>query len=323
MDDETAALNSTTEVRVRYLLVLLDADMLIDGESIVDIRRAIEDQVVEPREQVEIDVWLESPGGDAHAAYKLALMLRDAAAHIRVVIPDYAKSAATLLALVGHEIFMAPGAELGPLDAQVPDEGSLMGAISALNIARAADEVAHDAVDLAVEGSGKAVRMLRLSRASTLDAMLEFSAKFSEPLVRQLDPRIVHQAKELLRVTVQYAERLLRDTAPRKSRVIARRLVENYPTHGFVISIEEAAVLGLPVRPIAEYDYLGQVRQLHRASEHGDTMVCFMSLDEFLNDSDESDKRDEADTGSNDGYQQARESADNNGNRAADEVAVG
>src|SRR4051794_38722789 len=126
----------------RYLLSWLDSETSIDGRTLTPVRRAIEDRVSEPRDEVAIDVWLESPGGDAHVAFKLALILRDAASSVRVVIPDYAKSAATLLTLAGDEIYMAPGAELGPLDAQMPEEGSLMGAISALNIARAADDVA-------------------------------------------------------------------------------------------------------------------------------------------------------------------------------------
>jgi ClpP class serine protease len=64
---------------------------------VVTLRRDIEDSITEPSEQVEIDVWLESPGGDAHTAYKLAVLLRAYARRLRVVVPDYAKSAATLL----------------------------------------------------------------------------------------------------------------------------------------------------------------------------------------------------------------------------------
>lgn len=182
----------------------------------------MEDQIKEPPEQVEIDLWLHSPGGDAHAAYKLAMMLRTAASRVRVVVPDYAKSAATLLALVGDEIYLAPGADLGPLDAQMPDEGSFTGSISALNIARAADEVARDAVDMAVMGGADLLAITGLSRAQTIDAMLRFSSAFSEPLVRQLDPKVVHHAKQTLKVTAQYAERLLKDAGSPKPRSLRK-----------------------------------------------------------------------------------------------------
>lgn len=97
----------------RYTLVWFSMDSM-DSAKLVPVRRQIEDQIKEPQESVEIDLWLESPGGDVHVAYKLALMLRAAASKIRIIVPDYAKSAATLLALAGDEIYMAPGAELCP-----------------------------------------------------------------------------------------------------------------------------------------------------------------------------------------------------------------
>jgi hypothetical protein len=114
-----------------------------------------------------------------------------------------------LLALAGHEIYMAPAAELGPLDAQLFDEGSMHRYTSALHLARAADEVARDAVTLAGNGGAELLNRTGLSRAQTLDAMLRFAANFSEPLVRQIDPKSVHYAKQMLRVTVKYAEYLL------------------------------------------------------------------------------------------------------------------
>jgi hypothetical protein len=258
--------------------------------SLVPIRRQIEDNIKEQRDNVEIDVWLESPGGDAHTAFKLALMLRHAAKHIRVVIPDYAKSAATLLALAGHVIYVAPGAEMGPLDAQMPEEGSLAGSISALNIARAADEVARDAVALVVRGGLDVLRLTGLTRAQTFDTMLQFSAAFSEPLVRQLDPRVVHDAKQMLKVTKLYAERLLEETTVgNRAGRIATRLVEDFPTHGFVICFEEAKALGLPVRPIAEYDQLDVARPLHRAAEDGSELVGLFTLEELLSLKEEDD----------------------------------
>jgi Serine dehydrogenase proteinase len=266
----------------RYLLAWLDSQRSIDPSALTPVRRAVEDQVDEARENVAIDVWLESPGGDAHTAFKLALILRDAAAHVRVVVPDYAKSAATLLALAGDELFMAPGAELGPLDAQLPEEGSLMGQISALNIARAADDVARNAVDIALQGGADVINLTGLSRADTMDVMFRFSASFSEPLMRQLDPRVVHDAKQLLKVTVEYASRLLTMTGCKDAERIARRMVEDYPTHGFVIDLAEAARLGLPAQCLRDYEFSDAATSLHRMTEEGDGMIEFGPIEEYL-----------------------------------------
>jgi hypothetical protein len=266
----------------RYLLLWVDRNRAINRNTIAPLRQAIEDHVTVPRDKVEIDIWLDSSGGDAHAAYKLALMVRAAAAKVRVVIPDFAKSAATLLAVAGDEIYLAPGADLGPLDAQLPDEGSVSGQISALNIARAADEVARDAVEMAVAGGADLLELTGLSRAQTIDAMLSFSSRFSEPLVKQLDPKVVHHAKQTLQVTAKYAERLLHETGCEEASRTAQALVETFPTHGYVISLEEAHDLNLPVKPIAEYEHADLVCKLLRGAEQGARMVRFSQLKEAL-----------------------------------------
>lgn len=262
----------------RFVLLWLDEERQISRTAFAPIRRAVEDQVKDPRERVEVDIWLESPGGDAHAAYKLAVLLRAVASRVRVVVPDFAKSAATLLSLAGDDIYMAPAADFGPLDAQMPDEGSVSGSISALNIARAADEVARDAVDMAVRGGADMLAITGLSRAQTLEAMLRFSASFSEPLVCQLDPKVVHHAKQMLLVTAKYAERILKHTGNPHARRIATALVETFPTHGYVISPTEADELGLPIRPMEAYEYAAEAQAMHRAAEDGDTVFAFCPL---------------------------------------------
>jgi len=277
----------------RYILIWLDANRSIDGAIVGEVRRQMEDKILHEQDETEIDVWLDSPGGDAHSAYKLALILRQVASKVRIVIPDYAKSAATLLAIAGDEIYMAPGAELGPLDAQIPEEGSLIGRISALNIARAADDVADTALTMAITGGASVIRATGQGRAETIEAMLRFSAEFSEPLMRQLDPRVVHDAKQLLNVTARYAERLLSETNCENAETIAQKMVEDYPTHGYVIDIEEARRIGLPVIPIAEYEEADNVSFMHRAvADDLDSAILFLPMDEFLADEGEEDDED-------------------------------
>jgi hypothetical protein len=71
--------------------------------------------------QVEaMDMVIVSNGGDGLTAEKmLALCRRYCTGKFRVVVPLYAKSAATLLALGADEIVMGETSELGPIDAQV------------------------------------------------------------------------------------------------------------------------------------------------------------------------------------------------------------
>jgi len=65
-----------------------------------------------------LDVVLHSPGGIAEAAESIVAILRSKFNPIRFIIPNIAKSAATMLALSANEILMDANAELGPIDPQ-------------------------------------------------------------------------------------------------------------------------------------------------------------------------------------------------------------
>jgi hypothetical protein len=67
-----------------------------------------------------LNLVLHSPGGDGTCVEKLVSLCRNQCKTFRVIIPNMAKSAATMIALGADEIIMGPCSELGPIDAQVP-----------------------------------------------------------------------------------------------------------------------------------------------------------------------------------------------------------
>jgi hypothetical protein len=74
----------------------------------------------------DLDLLLHTGGGDMDAAEKIITMVRTKVgdAVLRVVVPDYAKSAGTLMALGADFIVMSDSSELGPIDPQiVMDDG--------------------------------------------------------------------------------------------------------------------------------------------------------------------------------------------------------
>lgn len=83
----------------------------------------------------KLDVLLESGGGDLDSAYKILQILKSHANHVTVVVPFYAKSAATLIALGSDRLQMCSAGELGPIDPQVldPDSGMMVPALSIKN----------------------------------------------------------------------------------------------------------------------------------------------------------------------------------------------
>lgn len=67
----------------------------------------------------KIDVLLHSPGGTAEATESIVALLRARFSHIRFIIPNVAKSAATMLAMSGEQLVMDERSELGPTDPQM------------------------------------------------------------------------------------------------------------------------------------------------------------------------------------------------------------
>ena len=69
-----------------------------------------------------LDLLLHTAGGSVDAAEKLMEMLRRHVgdAKLRIIVPDFAKSAGTLMALGADSVVMSDMSELGPIDPQLP-----------------------------------------------------------------------------------------------------------------------------------------------------------------------------------------------------------
>lgn len=72
-------------------------------------------------DQTPIDLILHTPGGLVLASEQIAYALRDHPAKVTVLVPHYAMSGGTLLALAADEIRMDAAAVLGPVDPQLGD----------------------------------------------------------------------------------------------------------------------------------------------------------------------------------------------------------
>lgn len=72
-----------------------------------------------PKNDKPVALLINSPGGDPNAAEKILIMFRSRFKEFYVIIPDYAKSAATMIALGSDKIYMGYLSELGPIDPQI------------------------------------------------------------------------------------------------------------------------------------------------------------------------------------------------------------
>lgn len=184
---------------------------------------------------------LESPGGDAHFAYRIAKMLQERSANqLTVIVPQYAKSAGTLLALGAADLILGEGAELGPLDVQMFDRereayGSALDAVQSLERLNAFAMTAMDQTMLLL------VRRTAKRTDIILPHVLNYVSQFLNPLLQKIDTLDYTKKSRELKVAEEYAVRLMRPNYLwGDAKRIARQLVERYPTHGFVINKEEA-----------------------------------------------------------------------------------
>lgn len=96
----------------------LDSLFRIEVETI----RGSQGAKSKPKGPDRLCILLETPGGYIETVKRLVDVMRRHYKHVSFVIPDYAYSAGTVLALSGDAIYMDYYSILGPIDPQVPDE---------------------------------------------------------------------------------------------------------------------------------------------------------------------------------------------------------
>lgn len=187
-----------------------------------------------------VGLLIDSPGGDARAAYKIARLFQRRATEFSVLIPKYAKSAATLIALAANKIIMGEDAELGPLDVQMFDfEREEYG--SALNAVQSLERI--NAFSLTTIDQLTPLLMRRTNRKLDvlMPLVMNYVVSFVRPLLEKIDTVDYTKKSRELKVAEEYAFRLMKcNYREEDARRIAQHLVDRYPTHGFVIDREEA-----------------------------------------------------------------------------------
>ena len=130
------------------LVRFIDID---DSEAVLRAIRQTDDDT-------PIDIVLHTPGGLVLAAEQIAHAIRSHPARMAVLVPHYAMSGGTLLALAADEIVMDPQAVLGPVDPQLGD----MPAASILRVVAAKDtEHIDDRFLVLADVAEKAQRQVR------------------------------------------------------------------------------------------------------------------------------------------------------------------
>jgi Serine dehydrogenase proteinase len=182
----------------------------------------------------DIELMLHTPGGDIDAAEKLITLVRRRVdeSSLRVIIPDYAKSAGTLIALGADTIVMSDTSELGPIDPQV----------------------------VLKDGNGNLIRHSILSYLDAYETHAEAlrrnpNDRAAQIMLSKLDPATVTQFKAVKDRARKLAEDQLRrgmfrsSSTPGNFTKIASDLLDTtrWPSHGQMIGWEDAKQIGLSV----------------------------------------------------------------------------
>ena len=210
------------------------------GDIDFAVFKGFRDSCSEMENRKPLGLLIESPGGDADCAYRIVRFFQRRVSHLTVIVPRYAKSAATLMALVATELIMGRDAELGPLDVQMLDPereeyGSALNAVQSLERLNAFSMSAVDQLTpMLMRRTGKKVDTI-------LPLVLNYVTNFVKPLLEKIDAVDYTKKSRELKVAEQYAARLMKARYSwAKASSVARSLVEQFPAHSFVIDRDEA-----------------------------------------------------------------------------------
>ena len=169
-----------------------------------------------------LDLFVHSSGGDLDATAKIVKLLRENCKKYSVIVPFYAKSAASLLAISADELLMCKCGELGPLDPQVRDPTTGLWV------------PAHS------------IRETLLFIESVRDPLVKLS------LTDRLPPLLMGAYREYQNTARQYTEEAFSKIDESNKQKAIATFTERYLSHGYPIDRKICKDVGLNVIPLTD-----------------------------------------------------------------------
>jgi len=251
----------------RYLLFFTyGEDAAIDRNDMFDLIDQL-NKIPTPPEKTRIDMIILSGGGYPHPAYQMVNVIRSKCKKLKAIIPLYAKSAATLMALGADEIVMGPQSELGPLDMQMEHPLIENLHISALEgyypFLQIYNKISTEFFPIALQLAAEIIKTTGIKREDAVDIAINTTTNYIGPIVSQINPTIVNMCYRALTTGESYAynflSRYMFKDKPERERMVlsgktAHTLVWGFQNHGQVITREDAKLLNLYVSYGENYD---------------------------------------------------------------------
>ncbi len=173
----------------------------------------------------QINLLVHSPGGDGTIAEKLIDMCRSHLSgqnqKLRVIVPNLAKSAATILALGADEILMGYVSDLGPIDPQIPIVVS--GAtqwVSAFAFVEARDKLVEQ-INVAIK------------KKEPTAALLQQLATLNIPFTDEMENQIAFSKKTAVTLLGKYMLKGKHPKPAQRAKKAVRSLKSCYPSNCF------------------------------------------------------------------------------------------
>ena len=196
-------------------------------------------------------VFLNTHGGDPHAAFRIARCLRYHYKHVRLVVPHYCKSAGTLVAIGADVVAIGDRGELGPLDIQIMNRKEIFERSSGLDYTEALAAMQNHTKSL----FRAALIDIRAGAQVSTKMAGEFATQLAvggaAPMYAQIDPIQVGEVYRAMKIAYEYGERLNAQSDQLKNGALLD-LVNGYPDHSFVIDRKEAERIFKKVEPLGK-----------------------------------------------------------------------
>ncbi len=153
-----------------------------------------------------LDLIIDSGGGDITMAVKIVNICKNYSKKFTVIVPFFAKSAATMIALSADDLILGKAGELGPIDPQVK----------------------HPALDM-------------FFPASSIENALEFIESSSDPYIKmtmadKLDPFLIGAYNRTIDEATQYLLEVPSVKNSENKQEIIETFTKKYADHGFPIT---------------------------------------------------------------------------------------
>lgn len=216
---------------VRRYQDLTGANLIVMIDQIFHDNMTYLEELLHPLDSSKpLHMILASPGGDGETAIRIVRSLQSRCTELTILLPDMAKSAATILCLGADRIVFGPGGDLGPVDPQMRYPNGTLA--SAKELVEAVDEAEKRIT----------------ANPDTYPLFANLLAEVTMVMVEQARNALA-RSEALVKEGLSAATgRSARDVT-RLAKALQQPLIDEPTSHSAVISCDAAKKFGLPAEP--------------------------------------------------------------------------